>query len=222
MPDEHLHDAVRAAQMASTSSAVQAYCALRVRDAAALAALVELTGGQRKVAECGAFLVICGDTRRHRLAAAAHGHPYDATLEAFLVATIDAALFAQNLCVALESMEYGICYIGGLRNQLGEVDRLLEVPHGVYPLFGLCVGIPAEVPPARPRLPVDSVLFDGRFPADEELLARLGSYDEEYAAFLRDRGAAGTGWVRTMGEKWRAPERVALAGYYEAKGARLE
>ena len=73
-------------------------------------------------------------------------------LEAFLVAVVDASLFAQNLCIAFESLGYGICYIGGLRNRLDEVDGLLELPHGVYPLYGLCVGRPAEDPVPRGHL----------------------------------------------------------------------
>ena len=140
IPDEVLARAVRAGQAASTSSAVQATTLVDVRDPAMRARLAELAGGQRQVETAARFLVACGDVRRHRLAAAVHGRPYDTRLEAFLVAAIDAALLAQNLCVALESLGYGICYIGGLRNELAEVDRLLGLPEGVLPLFGLCAG----------------------------------------------------------------------------------
>lgn len=221
VPDEHLREAVRAGQMASTSSAVQAYSVIRVRDATSLARLAEFTGGQRKVAECGAFLLICGDVRRHRLACERAGVAYDQRLEAFVVATIDAALFAQNLCVALESMGYGICYIGGVRNHLAEVDRLLEIPHGVYPLFGLCVGVPDESPAARPRLPVDSILFDGRYPDDATLLATLDAYDGQYERYLAKRGAAGKPWTAAMAGKHGNPERTDLGRYYTGKGADL-
>lgn len=207
--------------MASTSSAVQAYCAIRVRSPDVLARLVRLTGDQPKVAECGAFLAICGDTRRHRLLAELHGHAYDAKLEAFLVATIDAALFAQNLCVALESMGYGICYIGGLRNHLREVDELLRIPQGVYPLFGLCAGVPAEAPSPRPRLPVEGVLFEESYPEDSQVMEHVHRYDQQYAEWLAARGAGPKAWSKAMSEKWRTPEREDLADYYTAKGATL-
>ena len=87
VPDDDLREAVRAGQAASTSSAVQSYCAIRVRDPESRRALIELTGGQAKVAEAGAFLVVCGDTRRHRLVSARAGEAYDARLEAFLLAS---------------------------------------------------------------------------------------------------------------------------------------
>ena len=101
------------------------------------------------------------------------GAPHSARLEAFLLAVIDATLFAQNLVLAFESLGYGICYIGGLRNHIAEVDRLLGLPTGVYPLYGLCVGVAAEQPMARPRLPLEAVYFEGRYPDDETMLQLL-------------------------------------------------
>ncbi|MDG2291777.1 MAG: nitroreductase family protein, partial [Phycisphaerales bacterium] len=101
--DEDLDAAVEAGQMASTSGGIQSYCVLNIRKTAAREALVELTGGQTKVLRCGAFLIICGDTRRHRLLADKVERPYDTRLEAFLLATVDASLFAQNMAIAFES-----------------------------------------------------------------------------------------------------------------------
>ena len=54
----------------------------------------------------------------------------------------DAALFAQNMVVAFESMGYGTCYIGGLRNDLQALHEVLDTPEGVWPLFGLLKGVP--------------------------------------------------------------------------------
>ena len=220
--DETVRAAVTAAQMASTSSHVQGYSLVRVRDAGERQRLAELTGGQAQVAEAGAFFVVAADQRRHALAASAAGRPYAPNLETFLVAVIDASLFAQNLCVAFESLGLGICYIGGLRNRLAEVDALLELPEHVLPLFGLCVGVPDESPGQRPRLPVDAVLFDGRYPADAELEAALGAYDEimgpEYAA----RGLHGRSWTGGVARKFDRPRREHLAAFYRSKGARLD
>lgn len=222
VPEEDLARAVAAAQMASTSSAVQAYCAIRVTDTARRARLVELTGGQTKVAACGAFLVVCGDSRRHRLVAERLGRPHEENLESFLVAVVDASLFAQNLAVALESMGYGICYIGGLRNEPKAMDELLALPHGVYPLFGLCVGRPAEGPAERPRLPLEAVLFEDRYPDDATMLETIARYDRHYAEYMRERSADATGWSERMAAKYATRERDALAGYYRSKGASLD
>jgi len=223
VPDEHVRAAVEAGQMASSSSAVQAYCLIRVRNQANREKIAELAGPQQKVAQCGAFFVVCGDTRRHRVAAARDGNTYDQRLEAFLVATIDASLFCEKMVIAFESLGYGVCYIGGLRNHIAEVDELLELPEGVYPLYGLCVGVPAEEPGPRPRLPMEGVLFEDKYPGDDEMLERLAEYDDGYTRYLTERGAKNTeGWSKRMGAKYATPERTHLGPYYKGKGAGLE
>ncbi len=219
--DEHVRAAVEAGQRASTSSAVQAYALIRVRDAATRERLVALTGNQEKVARSGAFFVVCGDTRRHRLACAREGAPYDARLEAFLVAVIDASLFAQNVCLAFESMGYGICYVGGLRNDLDVLDRLLEIPEGVYPLYGLCVGRPAENPLPRPRLPLDAVLFEERYPDDRTMQRHLDAHEAALGDYYAKRGRAGRTWTASVAKALSVPRREALAAYYAKQGADL-
>ena len=222
VPDEHIAAAVAAGQAASTSSAVQAYSLLQITDPATREALVPLTGGQTKVAEAGAFFVVIADSRRHRTAGEQAGQPYDARLEAFLVAVVDASLFAQNLCVAFESLGYGICYIGGLRNQLDEVDALLELPDGVYPLFGLCVGVPDQDPSPRPRLAPTAVWMKDRYADDATLRADLAEYDARYRTYRRDRGASEATWSGIVAAAHAQPKRAYLAEYYRKKGARLD
>lgn len=208
VPGDDIHRAVEAGQAASTSSAIQAYCLLHITRPDDRRELSQLCGAQEHIAACGAFFIVCGDTRRHRLLAERAGHRYDARLEAFLLAAIDATLFAQNLVLAFESMGYGICYIGGLRSNLPRIDRLLEIPGGVYPLYGLCVGVPAEQPAARPRLPVRGVLFEDRYPDDERILRIVDEYD-----------AGAPDWSARMIRKFTEPRRTDVGPYYRDKGA---
>ncbi len=214
--------AVAAAQHASTSSNIQAYSLLRVRDEAKREELVELTGGQPQVAQAGGFFVVCGDQRRHALVAGRAGRPYEPNLETFLLAVVDASLFAQNLVLAFESFGYGICFIGGLRNRLPEADRLLALPEHVLPLYGLCVGTGAEEPRRRPRLPLEAVLFDERYPSDDELLRQLDRYDAVMADYYAERGKPGYDWSGGIARKFARRNREHLRGLYESKGARLE
>jgi nitroreductase len=221
LDDELVRRVVTAARQAATSSNVQAYALLRVRDPARRERLVELTGCQPQVARAGGFFVVCADARRHRLVAAREGTELVANLETFLVGVIDASLFAQNLALGFEAHGLGICYIGGLRNRLSEVDALLDLPQDVLPLFGLCVGTPAEEPGERPRLPLEAVLLEERYPTDEDVLAQVDAYDavmrERYAA----RGKPGHSWTGGIVRKYARARREDLASYYEGKGARL-
>ena len=149
-------------------------------------------------------------------------------LETFLVAVIDASLFAQNLALALEALGYGICFIGGLRNRLPEVDRLLELPSGVLPLFGLCAGVPmpgrdpGRPPSTRPRLAARAVLARGRYWSDDELRGHLEQMDAAAAEHYDARGLPGRNWTGGVWRTLREPRREHLAGFYHAKGARLE
>ncbi|MEM6675085.1 MAG: nitroreductase family protein [Planctomycetota bacterium] len=220
--DDTIECAVAAAQCAATSSWIQGYHLIQVTDAKERERLAELTGGQRQVAESGAFFVVCGDTRRHRLVAERAGAAYESSLEVFLLAAIDASLFAQNLVVGFESLGLGICYIGGLRNDLAAVDALLEIPSGVYPLYGLCVGTPASDPGVRPRLAPRAVWTKGRYPSDDEVLREVDAHDEVAAEYYERRGAPGRNWSGGTWRKFTRPMRTALRGYYESKGASFD
>jgi FMN reductase (NADPH) len=221
VPDADLERAVRAGQMASTSSNVQAYSVIHVTEPERLDALAELSGPQEKVRRCGAFLVICADTRRHRLIAERVGEPFHDSFENFLVATADAALFAQNLSLAFESMGYGICYIGGIRNDLPRVASVLNLPSFVYPVFGLCVGLPDEQPSARPRLPVEAVLSRDTYPDDATLLAGIDAYDTAYIEYLAARGARPATWSESVAQKHNRPTREEVGRFYRDQGAPL-
>lgn len=221
VPDQQVAAAVRSGQMAATSSAVQAYSVIRVKDPGKRAELAAIAGPQEKVVRCGAFLVVCGDTRRHRVLCERAGAPYVNTFENFLVAVIDASLFAQNTVLAFESMGYGTCYIGGLRNDLDAVGRVLSLPEGVYPFFGLCVGVPDEAPGPRPRLPEDAVLFEDAYPDDDALLDGVSRYDAAYRAYLSERGAPARGWSEAMVGMHATPTRDQVGAFYAFQGARL-
>lgn len=213
--------AIEAGQAASTSSAIQAYCVIHVRNPEHRSRLVELTGGQKYVGQCGAFFVICGDARRLQLAIQRRSGRMNARLEGFLLSVIDTSLFAQNMALAFESMGYGVCFIGGLRNNLPGVDELLQLPGSVYPLYGLCVGVPAQEPTPRPRLDPDAVLFDDAYPSDEAMLNMIEEYDARYEEYLRRRDSTPRGWSEVMAKKFAKTPRPELAAYYTSKGADL-
>jgi len=222
VPREHILEALAAGQAASTSSAVQSYCALHITDDAKRQKIADLCGPQQKVHDCGAFFVLCADNRRHEIMHRQAGRSFDQRLEAFLVAVIDATLFAQNFTLAFESMGYGTCYIGGLRNDLPAVNTVLNLPHGVFPVFGLCVGVPDEDPGHRPRLGPEAILHENAYPSDEEVLSRIAAYDEVYAKYLDERGAKPGDWTRAMLRKFEHVQRAGLGAYYRSQGARLD
>ncbi len=221
LPDSLIEACVAAAQMAATSSNVQAYSILQVKDPAKRARLAERTGGQAQVKEAGAFFVLCAEQRRHRLLAQDQGSSYEANLETYLVGVIDASLFAQNLVIAFEGQGLGTCCIGGLRDDLHAVSELLQIPQDIFPLFGLCVGEPLDPSETKPRLATSSVLAIDRFPSDEEVRAQITEYDERMGQYYAERNLAGRNWSGGVKRKFAKATREALHGYYEGQGARL-
>ncbi|MEM8922482.1 MAG: oxygen-insensitive NADPH nitroreductase [Actinomycetota bacterium] len=191
---------VACGQAAATSSNLQATTVIRVRRPEARERIAELSGGQRQITTAGAFLVWCADLDRTRRAAEAAGGTMTAGMtEQFIIATVDVALAAQNAVVAAEALGYGICYIGAIRNDPATVAELLELPDHVYPVFGLCIGVPAQDPEVKPRLPVEVVLKDDVYDADGEA-ALIEGYDDTMRSYYRSRtgGTKDSSWTEEI------------------------
>ena len=173
---------IAAAQAASTSSFLQCSSIIRITDAAKREQLVQLTGGQPWVSAAAEFWVFCADFNRHQQICP------DAQLgraEQLLLGCVDTALMAQNAMVAAESLGLGGVFIGGIRNSIAEVTELLELPKFVLPLFGFCVGHPADAPNVKPRMPQAMLVHENSYqPVDKNLLAQ---YDEQITAYYQQR-----------------------------------
>ncbi len=199
LPDETLVAIVRSGQSAASSSNLQATTVIRVRRPETRARISELAGGQQQILTAGAFTVWCADLHRTKLACEmAGGTMTTGMTEQFIIATVDVALAAQNAVVAAEGMGYGICYIGAIRNDPQTVADLLELPDHVYPVFGLCFGLPAQDPEVKPRLPVEVVLKDDVYCDDDTELIR--AYDETLRDYYRTRteGTKDSSWTEEM------------------------
>ncbi|TVP52371.1 MAG: oxygen-insensitive NADPH nitroreductase, partial [Halomonas sp.] len=64
IPHELLLNLIRAGQGAATSSHVQAYTVIHVKNHANREKIAELAGGQGYIASCSDFLVFCADMKR--------------------------------------------------------------------------------------------------------------------------------------------------------------
>lgn len=190
VPDEMLNRILDAARHASTSSNMQAYSIIVVRDGALRERLFELCGRQEHTRQAGAFCVFCADLYRLDLARRMHGlDPLDARpIEALLIATVDTALVLQNAALAAESLGLGICMIGAIRNHPREVCRLLRLPRLVYPVAGFCVGYPAADPAPRPRLPLRAVVHYDRYLDDDAHREAIREYDAILASWYEHLG----------------------------------
>jgi nitroreductase len=214
-----LVDLIRAGQGAASSSFIQAYSVIRVTRAEARRAIAESAGNQPWIEQAAEFLVFCADLRRIDSACRAQGAgPLEGWAEHSLAAVVDTALMAQGVLLAAESVGLGGVFIGGIRNDPEVLVEQLKLPRLVVPLFGLCLGWPAESPQVKPRLPVELILHQDEYRDPEPALVQ--SYDEVMGAYYRARGnnARRSDWSATTARAVQRKKRAHLLPFLHRMG----
>ncbi|MRT04063.1 oxygen-insensitive NADPH nitroreductase [Ewingella americana] len=209
--DEQREAIFGAAQSASTSSFLQCSSVIRITDPALREKLVEFTGGQKYVASAAEFWVFCADFNRNQQI---NPQAELGLAEQLLLGCVDTALLAQNAMTAAESLGLGGVFIGGIRNQVEEVIELLKLPKFVMPLFGMCIGHPAQDHQVKPRMPQSMLVHENSYQPLNPLT--LADYDEQLAAYYlqRDSNARRDTWsdliIRTLKKEQRPHMLAAL------------
>jgi len=193
---------VAAAQSAATSSNLQLWSVVSVEDREKRESIAQLCDNQKQVLEAPWFFAFCADHYRLNHVApddgiACAGLDYT---EFFTMAVIDASLAAERMVCAAEALGLSICYIGALRNDPQAVADLLGFPPGVFGVFGLCVGYPADgvVAQIKPRLAPRSIWFRDRY--DENV--DVDEYNDRMAQFYESNQMRGdVNWVARSGRR---------------------
>ena len=220
VPDDMIEAILRAAFRAPTSSNIQSYTAVVVRDHEILQKLSVSTGNQRHVAETPVFIAFCADMTRIDYALMKHQHNlHDNNMETGLVSSIDATLVGMAAYLVAESLGLRGLMIGGVRNDAVEIADILGLPHRVYCVFGMCLGWPAEQPPQKPRIDIGTTIHYERYDA-EATLASLDAYDAELAVHYKASGRETTpdSWTRDMDRKFHPPLRDKLREQLKTQG----
>ena len=211
-------DLIRAGQAAASSNFFQAATIIRVTDPEKRAKLASLANNQAYVQTAAEFLVFCADMNRAASCCNLHGAEANTGFtEQFIIATVDAALVAQNIVVASESAGLGICYIGALRNNPAEVSSVLDLPHDTYPVFGLCLGWPDQDPEVKPRLPIDVVLRENSYGT---VGVNLDDYDEAVRSYYatRSKNQKSMSWSEQMSGMLSKESRPHMLDFLKTKG----
>ncbi len=198
LPDGTLEMLVAAGQSAASSSNVQAWSVIAVRDPARKVRLSVLAGNQEHIRRCPLLLLWVADLARlDRIAASRDIEPHGTRyLEMLLVGVIDAALAAQNAVLAAESIGLGTVYLGAMRNEPEQVAAEVGLPDDAMIAFGLCVGFEDPSAPTadiKPRLPQRAVLHHEQYSAQSEP-ADVSAYDQTIAGFQASQGMRAADW----------------------------
>jgi len=209
LPQGTIEVLVAAAQSAPSSSNIQAWSVVAVEDSSRKARLSALAGHQRQIEEAPLLLVWVADLARHTAIASARGLALEGAdyTEAFLLATVDAALAAQNAVVAAESLGLGTVYIGALRNHPEAVAAELGLPDRAYAVFGLVIGHPDPERPSsiKPRLPQQAVLHRERYGLEGQAAA-ISRHDRHSAAFRSEQSLSPQSWSDLVVDRLRSVE----------------
>ncbi|SDP79620.1 oxygen-insensitive NADPH nitroreductase [Desulforhopalus singaporensis] len=214
---------LNAARQASTSNFIQAYSIIRVNDPASRKKIATLAGNQTWVVECPLFFVFCADLKRSELACKMQNRQMlTGYTEQFIIATVDVALVAQNTMLAAESLGLGGVFIGGIRNDPVQLCEILDIPEQVYPVFGLCLGYPSDVPEVKPRLPLEVIVKEEKYSFDD--LASIKAYDQTCNKYYRERSDASRedNWTKQIARMTVEPMRPHMKDFIRSKGFDLQ
>lgn len=202
VPQELIQALVACAQSAATSSNLQLYSLISIQDPRRRDQMARLCADQHQIREASWFFAFIADHHRLKKAAERVGEKPAGLeyTEFYTMAAIDAALAAERMVCAAESIGLGICYIGALRNNPEGVKDLLQLPDGTFGLFGLCLGYPAENIQAeiKPRLAQSAVWFREVYDPEVDVT----EYDERMKAFYASQNIKGSAtWSMRSGRR---------------------
>ena len=216
---------------APSKSDLQQADIVHVADRAKIKAITDCIPDMPWIANAPVFLVFCGNNRRIRLIGDWRGKPFaNEHLDHFMNAAVDAGIVMTSFIRAAEAVGLGCCPISAVRNHPEATSRLLELPDGVFPVAGLCVGYPAEEGRITPRLSLPATVHTDRY--DESgVKEKIEAYDRRRDAVLpyrRQRNperfgtAAFYGWSEDKARQYAVPERADFGAFIRKQGFSLK
>lgn len=215
---------LKAAFRAPTSSNIQSYSVVVVRDAETKKKLSVVTGNQKHVVETDVFLGFCADVTRIAHVIKAKGHAFDENnLEFGLVSSIDAALVGMSAYLVAESFGLKGVMIGAIRNNATETANILGLPKHVYCVFGMCLGWPAEAPQQKPRMDYSQMVHYERYGNLRDsrgMVQGVTDYDKALADHYTAGGkpTAPDSWTHETGSKFGVQPRPQLRAQLKGQG----
>ena len=193
IPESLVQSLIGVAQSAATSSNLQLWSVVSVQNPETRDELANLADNYEHIRTCQWFFAFLADHFRLKSAAVDVGEEAEGLdyAEFFIMAVIDAALAAERLVCAAESLGLGICYIGAMRNNAPEVKRILNLPERTFCTFGLCLGWAPEPMEAhiKPRLGQDAIWFREKYNRDTD--DAITHYNERMRAFYASQKMKG-------------------------------
>ena len=208
--DEQLQLLMAAASSASTSSSLQMWSVVAVRDQGKRSRIANAIGATGKFLETAPILLVwlLDYARANEVITeqGATGNTFD-LLESTVIGFLDIGIASQNVLLAAESMGLGGCYAGSIRNNVDVVSEELKLPKYTFPVVGLGLGTPdpSEGTGIKPRLPQQAVLHFEEYDRDA-WRASTAHYDRMFAEYYAEQGKPDVSWKRTITKRLGSPD----------------
>ena len=225
VPEDVADTIIKCAQHSPTSSYLQAYSIIKVEDKEKRKALAQFAGGQEWVEKAGLALLFCADLHRLDVMLDVADKNVLHNEELYTVAVTDAALASSRALVAAQALGLGGVFVGGVRNETEKMAKLFGLPELVFPMYVVCMGYPAEVPPQRPRMDASLISAVDTYP---EITGpeQLADYEKEVSDYFLNitNGRSGRGWIAraehaiSVKPRYSVGEFLHKAGFMTASG----
>lgn len=204
IPEEVFKTLLEVANHTATSTGMQNFSIIRVKDEKKRERIVEIAG-QAYLKDCPELLIFLVDTLRNDKIARENGFVPNTScdLDKFFQGFTDAALAMQNMTVAIESLGMGAVYFGSVLNDIERLCEVLELPPLTFPVLGMGFGYPAENPQLKPKMPVEFKVFLDKYETLPNYMEAIKEYDEEMTNYYdtRDNGRRSDSFSRQVVSK---------------------
>lgn len=196
IPEDILQDIVNSAHRAPTSSNLQALSIIKIQSSRTKEKLAELTGGQPWLANCHTFFAIAIDYHKTHIATMhANGEQLiHNTTEGIISGSLDSGIALANMMTCAQAHGLSVVPIGGVRNNITAISKLLHLPEKCAVLVGLCLGYSQKEGTLKPRLP-QSVFLHNETYDQTQLQNAIKDYDTTLENFWKNSN-------RKNGLKW--------------------
>ena len=189
--DETIKTLLEVCNMSATSNGMQGFSIIRVSDQNIKDKLAEI-GNQEYMARASELWIFVADLFRNYSIARENKveNYYMISFDKFIQAFTDAIIAAQNLTLAVESMNMGANYFGNIHNDTKEVINLLKLPKYTYPAVGVGFGFINQNPQLKPRLDINLKTFENSYKIYDSYSEIIKDYDKEMTTYydLRENG----------------------------------
>lgn len=177
------------ANRTASSVAMQSYSIIRVTDEERKREIAEVCN-QDYVKDAPELLIFIVDAYRNAKISEEMGEDLSAKrdMDRFFQGFTDACLAAQNMYVAIESLDMGAVYFGSILNDSAKIIEILELPELTFPVVGLGFGFPNQDPALKPRMDTSLKVFENKYKIQDSYLKEIEEYDKEMQTYydLRD------------------------------------